>query len=314
MYSHRGRRGLTLIEVLVDLAILGVLFGLLVPAVVESREARRRVQCLNNLRRFGIAVSSYVDFYNVFPSGTAQIGDHGQSLHVRLLPQFELGAIYNAFNLSVFIGASTQNRTAYETPVAMFLCPSDPLATGVMTSYRGCLGAAPFPDGWGVLNFGTEPAEITDGMSQTVAMSESLVGRADAVERLRRVFQPTDAVKGPPANSVEFTTRCTGLVGEVPIPSTNLASLSGHFYYVSMSPFSTYNHTLPINRPSCANTKKSAKIGVYDGFSASSLHPGGVNCLFADGHVRFVRETVNVAAWRALATCAYGEVILSSAY
>jgi len=308
MRSHQVRRGMSLIETMVVLAIAGVLICLLLPAVQSARGASRRIQCVNNLRRFGVAVHTYLAAYQVFPSGTGAVADHGQSLHVRLLPELELAALYNSYNLSVFIADSTPTRTALETAVSMFLCPSDPLARVGMTNYPGCLGAAPFPAGWGFFCEGTKPFLISDGMAQTVAMSEFLVGRADAVERLRRVFEPTDINTGPPAGLVEFTKRCTGLVGEVPIPSTNLASLAGRCYFVSMSPFSTYTHTMPMNQPSCRNTIRSAKIGVYDAFTASSLHPGGVNCLFADGRVRFVRETVNVDVWRALATCAGGKL------
>jgi prepilin-type processing-associated H-X9-DG protein len=49
-------------------------------------------------------------------------------------------------------------------------------------------------------------------------------------------------------------------------------------------------------------------------FAARSNHPGGVNALFCDGHVQFVKNSVNVATWRALSTRNSGEVISSDAY
>jgi prepilin-type processing-associated H-X9-DG protein len=48
--------------------------------------------------------------------------------------------------------------------------------------------------------------------------------------------------------------------------------------------------------------------------TARSRHPGGVNLLFLDGSVHFVKNTVNLAAWQAIATVAGGEVVSSDSY
>ena len=52
----------------------------------------------------------------------------------------------------------------------------------------------------------------------------------------------------------------------------------------------------------------------YMSLSASSYHPGGVNALFADGSVHFVKNSVSAVTWRALGTIAGGEVISSDQY
>src|SRR5437763_3367542 len=67
----RQRRGFTLIELLVVISIIGILVGLLLPAVNSAREAGRRIQCANNMRNVALGLVNFSTSKNAFPnSGT----------------------------------------------------------------------------------------------------------------------------------------------------------------------------------------------------------------------------------------------------
>src|SRR5436309_11476331 len=65
---RRARHGFTLIELLVVISIIGILVGLLLPAINSAREAGRRTQCQNNMRNIGLGILGYVNSKNNFPA------------------------------------------------------------------------------------------------------------------------------------------------------------------------------------------------------------------------------------------------------
>ena len=76
-----------------------------------------------------------------------------------------------------------------------------------------------------------------------------------------------------------------------------------------------YSHTQTPNRTNCQyQDQQEDSRGTVTGIAASSNHPGGVNVLFMDGSVHFIKSSVNYQSWYAIATPNYGEVVSSDSY
>jgi prepilin-type N-terminal cleavage/methylation domain-containing protein/prepilin-type processing-associated H-X9-DG protein len=144
--SCAARRGFTLVELLVVITIIGILIGLLLPAVNSAREAARRLQCGNNVKQWALAVLAFESTTKAFPAGNIPSADPlpnggGTSWMFRILPFTDNTGLFNQVVAAGSLGnAVTQGYLPARTSLTR--CPSDSfeLQDGKFSNYVGSTG------------------------------------------------------------------------------------------------------------------------------------------------------------------------------
>jgi prepilin-type N-terminal cleavage/methylation domain-containing protein len=149
----RGVAGFTLVELLAVIAIIGMLVGLLLPAVQSAREAARRTTCGKNLKELGLALNNYATAKQCFPPGNLPTASIGYSWIALILPFIEEGDIYNKLDM-VTVGRTTSGHgqdnggtaTNYKAVQQMrstlIHCPSSPMQFVLKGNYDSTNGHA----------------------------------------------------------------------------------------------------------------------------------------------------------------------------
>ena len=327
--NSKSRHGFTLIELLVVIAIIAILVALLLPAVQAARAAARRIHCANNLKQLGISLHNFENHKGDFPIGnmgwfkpngqpSAQwLGHNG---FVQLLPFIEQADIHALLDLSQRWADGT-NTEIRQKNLAIFQCPSDntkgrnlwfywQTARVARSNYAMCFGSDTYSaDPHNVqdrtcrdknaCNHNTdgafregEPrttASFSDGTAHTVTIGELIAGRVDDGPNIVAQFDLRGCWGHPLMGPSAYTHRLT--------PNSSAPDDFG------WCPDGHLDHPhIPCTGPTGNNDS--------DWYvAARSWHPGGVNAVYADGHVSFHSDSIDLHLWQALATINGGEVI-----
>ena len=289
----RPPRGFTLAELLVAIAVTGILVGLLLPAIQAARETARRAQCQVNLRQIGLALHGYHDSVGRFPSGFILPGRLMWS--GQLLPFLEQGPMRTTLDFAEPWTTGFKEK-ACATYLPVFRCPSSTaprhltaqgITDRVPSNYLACTSgtvtreSGPPPlagqadsNGMFYVNSETRLADIVDGSSNTVAVGETV-----------------------------FIFRAHGA------DHTGMSQYLDHWYIGTAEGRDNEISELLGSTGVAVNSFSREVFVDEQELDFSSRHPGGAQIVLADGAVAFIAETIDRDTWRAMGTRAGTEVV-----
>ncbi len=286
------RGGFTLIEILVVIAIIGLLAALLIPAAQSARVAAERTQCQNNLRQIGLGLHNYEAAFGQLPTGRLLIGKnsldrYSRSVFVALLPFMDNPVLFNRFNFSIYI-YNTANLTAELARPGSLVCPSDPETAPILDGGPDSRRPEPDPPGgtypmaatsygfiYGTVDYpwGNDNGPLDDPFGQINGCFNDIPSITMA------------AITDGLSNTAFASERALGFINrfeDQPIGQWTNARGPSTLFYMTLPPNSIFRQPPPARNsvPFSAN-------------AAASFHPGGVHLLLGDGSVRFVKDSVN---------------------
>ncbi|MCX7664538.1 MAG: DUF1559 domain-containing protein [Gemmataceae bacterium] len=321
------RRAFTLIELLVVIAIIAILIGLLLPAVQKVRSAANRAKCSNNLKQIGIALHNYHDSnQEIPPQGVFTVGNpfFSYSPHARILPYLEQANLYQFVDLNA---PHSSQPLVTQQRIATYICPSeirDQPNIGTPTTYPVNYGTnvgtwlAFDPtrhlhgDGAFGVNAKLNFESISDGLSNTLGCSEVKAYQP----ALRNGGQPNGHDVPPPSHPSQIASFGGGFADNW----SHVAWVNGEVLQTGFTtafppntviPYTTGGRTYDIDF-TAQRLGFSTTLQTYLVVTSRSYHTGGVNSLFLDGSVRFIRNSISQATWRAMGTRAGGEVFFEN--
>jgi len=321
-------RAFTLVELLVSIAIIGILIALLLPAIQQAREAGRRMQCVNHLKQIALAAHTYTDTHKLLPpSGivaektltygtyTYPVFDQQSgkmfSWPMLLLPFLEETNLYNQFDQSLTV--LEQPNEPQEKNVPVYLCPSDNsrgrfysdiqftkgkrFAKGNYAAYGSPMHTdlqLLYPGA--LISTGQKLSRISDGLSKTLVFTE--VRTYDDERDERGVWALPWNGSTLLALDMHHDTTPGGYFNQY-LPTglyayqAQMPNTAGPNFDILLGCPDDLNADYQLQKMPCH--KWIYSLGLYGYVSAAprSAHPGGVNAAFLDGHVDFLLDEID---------------------
>ena len=297
-----GPPAFTIVELLVVIAVIGLLVALLMPAINSAREAARRISCISKQREVGLAIINYETSFGKFPPGRLGCDDTGDLMKhfvcprglkpeqktaasgfVMILPQLEEMALYSQIDV---LHGGLWNRNvddlywyrdkakclAIKQRVDILVCPSD-TSEAISNVYAPVTAAT--------CSYAFVNGSLGPDSPPHVAKYENN-GLFLYVTR-RKAKQVRDGLSQ------------TIMIGEVTLSDTWESSNTWSYTLVHADCLrSTRN---PLNTQPGAGIMLERQNGGF-----GSEHPGGANFCFGDGHTRFISDDIDLALYQALST------------
>lgn len=318
-FQHVRQNGFTLVELLVAIAIIGVLIAILLPAVQAAREAARRAECANNLKQIGLAMHLYHDSLGSFPSAyVSQTGGGGVqgepdpdtrdagpgwAWGMLILPYAEQQTVQFTFNQNLPCWAP-ENAGAAQAQISLYLCPS---ASGEQEAFEVL-----DDEGSVLARFGRSHYVANVGQEEPWGQArDTYLGLVDGPLYRNSGTRAVDVTDGL-SNTVFLGEHHSVLsnktwVGVVPgasvCPSEEFAfstcDAAATLVQVHSGPAGSEDPPAihPPNSPLCHVCQMYAQ------------HPGGCNVMLGDGSVRFVSDYISQPTWAALSSRALGDLV-----
>lgn len=327
------RLGLTLVELIVALAIIGILIALLLPAIQAAREAARRTQCANNLKQMALAMLMYESANAQFPASSTQKElsatapapgssnkdgkGAGFSFLVAVLPYLEQQALYEKVNFKSWpYDGSDDHKLVAAVRMIVYRCPSDagpnfaqapeyPKDSQAIANYTG-IGAT-----HAASLYRTEKEPIGGKKHPNgVVYPGSWTTMADIRDGVSNTIMLCETREQVYAAWFDGTTASVVTLAQQSGPKFKRSEADGRPFFPEAGVLTALNFGDPKAEPAKVYLPGADHSGRENwGFGPSSGHPKIVNHAICDGSVRTFSDNLDPAVYMALTTRAGNETI-----